>query len=51
MVWKVLEIRSTALVLGRERASDLTLPGLMHVTSQDSPSLTMVVVFDMGLVA
>jgi len=51
MIWKVLEIRSTALVLGRERTSDLTLPGLIQVTSHDSPSLTMVVVFDMGLVA
>jgi len=51
MIWKVVEIRSTELVLGRDRASDLTLPGLMQVTSHDSPSLTMVVVFDMGLVA
>jgi len=51
MIWKVLEIRSTALVLGRERTSDLTLPGLIQVTWHDSPSLMMVVVFDMGLVA
>jgi len=51
MIMKTLEIRSMAPELGRERASDLTLLGLMHLTSHDSPSLRMVVVFDIGLVA